>query len=209
MIWFLLSILVSFLLGSIPFSFISGKIFKGIDIRKYGSGNVGATNVFRIAGKLPGALALILDILKGAGAVYIGWAFSSQVTGISPDIFRLSSGLSGICGHLWTPFMRFKGGRGVATTLGVLIGLCQFTKVLYVVLITVLFVWVVAFLLSRRVSVGSIAASVALPVVMTIFAPLKDYIYFVIFAIIMCILIVLKHRPNIKRIIAGEERKVF
>ena len=209
MVWLLLSISVSFLLGSIPFSFILGKVSKGVDIRRYGSGNVGATNVFRIAGKLPGILALILDTLKGVGAIYIGWAFSSQAVGISPDIFRLSSGLSGICGHLWTPFLRLKGGKGVATTLGVLIGLCQFTKVLYIVLIIMLFVWVVAFLLLRRISISSISASVALPVTMAMSNSEPDYIYFVIFAIIVCILIVLRHRTNIRRIIAGEERRVF
>ena len=209
MVWFLLSILVSFLLGSIPFGFILGKVSKGIDIRRYGSSNVGATNVFRIAGKVPGVLTLLLDILKGAGTVYIGWVFSSQAMSISPDIFRLSSGLSGICGHLWTPFLRFKGGKGVATSLGVLIGLCRFMKVFYIILIVVLIVWVVAFLLSRRISIGSISASVALPVIMAVFSSGPNYIYFVVFTIIVCMLIILKHRPNIKRIVAGEERKVF
>ena len=203
MINLLISLILAYLIGSIPTSFIFGKILKKIDIRKHGSGNVGTTNVFRAVGKIPALIVLLLDIFKGSFAVFfLPEIFFNNTIGITIgfEIYQILLGLFVIAGHVWSVFLKFKGGKGVATTAGVLLVLAP------KVLIAGLFIWILVFLAFRIVSVASITASVFLPIFAII---LRRPIYLVLFCVFLCIFGTYKHKSNIKRLIRGEEKKLF
>ena len=144
--------IISYLIGSIPTAYLFGKITKNIDIRQHGSGNVGATNVFRVFGKGPGILVLVLDILKGVIAV----ALVPDILGMTENFPRIFMSLAVVCGHNWTCFLQFKGGKGIATSLGVLIGLTIRIAVIRPVLLLTVLTWVISFLISGFVSLSSI-----------------------------------------------------
>ena len=190
--------IVSYLIGSIPTAYIFGKFYKGIDIRQHGSGNVGATNVFRVLGKEAGTIVLVLDILKGLIAVTL----VADLFGITEIIQRVILAVCVVSGHNWTIFLKFKGGKGIATSLGVLIGLTiTIASIRPVVLLTV-FVWGLTFLLSRYVSLSSVVASIFLPIIMvTTNQPFEV----ICLGIVFSIFIVVRHRPNIKRLLSGQE----
>jgi glycerol-3-phosphate acyltransferase PlsY len=196
-----LAAVISYLIGSIPTAYIFGKLYKGIDIRQHGSGNVGATNVFRTLGKAPGFLVLFIDILKGVLAVVL-----------VGDLFRLDSILQrvilAVCvvsGHNWTVFLQFKGGKGIATSLGVLIGLTIKFAALRPVLLWTVLVWLACFLISAIVSVSSIVAATALPVIMV----LTDQSFeIVLLGVVFSVFVVLRHRSNIRRLLQGQESRV-
>ncbi|MGB9622168.1 MAG: glycerol-3-phosphate 1-O-acyltransferase PlsY [Brevinematia bacterium] len=207
MFWDIVFIVVSFLLGSIPF----GKIIasaKGIDITKEGSGNIGATNVFRVVGKFWGLVVLILDALKGIlPTLFVKWLYTGSVVSFylpEPYVFV---GVFAILGHMFSPFVAFRGGKGVATSLGVFLVLTPFGVVLGVVVFSLFL------LIFRIVSISSMAAAIS------VFAyVLVDSIYssnisqnyvLVITTFIVMLLVIIRHIPNIKRIIKGEEKKVF
>lgn len=195
----LLTAVASYLIGSIPTAYLLGKWLKGIDIREHGSGNVGATNAFRVLGKGPGIIVLIVDIIKGVGPVLLAGVFHAQVPG------RILAAIMAVCGHNWTCFLNFRGGKGIATTLGALIGL---TVVLPDIRLAVLFCvlgWILCFLVTAYVSVSSIFAAILLPVLMIIFS--AD-ISIVVLSIVLCLFVVLRHRPNIQRLFKGQEHKV-
>jgi len=119
-----LGFIAAYIIGSVPTAYIFGRVLKGIDIREYGSGNVGATNVFRVIGKGPGIIALIIDIMKGfISATYLASGFMYLAPVTRPELYRILVGLSVIAGHNWTILLRFKGGKGVAASAGVVIGL--------------------------------------------------------------------------------------
>ena len=192
------AILVSYLIGAIPASFLFAKIFSGIDIRKHGSGNVGATNVYRVAGKLPGLLALLLDIGKGAFVVTLVASFFYKFVGnIDWRVYRLVLAFFAFVGHIWTVFLGFKGGKGVATSAGILIILAP--KVLLLSFV----VWLLVFAWKRFVSLASVVSSVSLPVFALIFEDVK----FAVFCIILCCISIYKHKTNIGRLINGTEYK--
>jgi acyl phosphate:glycerol-3-phosphate acyltransferase len=196
-----LGILCSYLLGSIPTAYIAGKILKGIDIREHGSGNVGATNVFRVLGKKPGVVVLIIDILKGVVAV----AVIGKLLGLVniPDYILLA--IAVVCGHNWTVFLQFKGGKGIATSLGVLIGLViQFPELGSVLLFTLL-LWIALFLTFAYVSLASIVAALGLPILMFL---THQHIHWTVLGVIFSIFVIIRHKPNIKRLLSGQEQKV-
>jgi glycerol-3-phosphate acyltransferase PlsY len=175
---------------------------KNIDIRQHGSGNVGATNVFRVFGKGPGIFVLVFDILKGVIAV----ALVPDMLGMA-DIFpRILMSLAVVGGHNWTCFLQFKGGKGIATSLGVLIGLTIKIAVIRPVLLLTVLTWVVCFLISGFVSLSSIIAATALPIFM-IFT--NQSFSVVLLGVVFCVFVVLRHKPNIKRLLAGQEPKVL
>jgi len=194
------SLLTSYLIGSIPTSYILGKALRGIDIRQFGSGNIGATNVYRVVGKLPGALVLILDIVKGLICVtLIANLFLRLGISINSENYRLALGLTAVVGHDWTVFLKFKGGKGVATSSGVLIGIAP--KIFLLGLV----IWICVFLWKRYVSLASITSVVSV----TIFFSILSYpISYVIFSSLICAITVYKHLPNIKRLVRGEENKI-
>jgi len=198
-----ISFLLAYLIGSIPTSFIFAKILKKTDIREHGSGNVGATNVFRVVGKVPAILVLFLDIFKGFFAVYFlsDFFFNNAIgLGVGFEAFRILLGLFVIGGHVWSVFLKFKGGKGVATTAGVLLVLAP------KILLASLLVWIAVFIALRIVSAASIAAAVFLPVFAVLF---RQSIYLVLFCVLICIAGTYKHKANIKRLLRGEEKKLF
>ena len=197
---FLALAVVSYLIGSIPTAFIFGKVMKGIDIREHGSGNVGATNAFRVLGKGPGTVVLILDIIKGIVPVVFVAGF------LAPSVFgRIMAAAAAVCGHNWTCFLNFKGGKGIATTLGVLIGLTVVIPQARPAVFLCMISWAVCFFISGIVSISSLVAAVLLPIFMLLFnAPTS----IVILSVIFCIFIVFRHRPNIQRLLKGQESRV-
>ncbi|PIP20665.1 MAG: acyl-phosphate glycerol 3-phosphate acyltransferase [Candidatus Omnitrophica bacterium CG23_combo_of_CG06-09_8_20_14_all_40_11] len=205
--WIILGILISYLIGSIPTGYIFGRALKGIDIRKFGSGNVGATNALRILGKPAGIAVLVLDILKGFVVVFfLGNIIAARITGISDITTRVLLGLSCICGHNWTIFLRFKGGKGMATTLGVLLGLAVKAAGIKVVFALVILTWLVVFMSTRIVSLASILSGIALPVYMFLFKQPRILIYT---STLLCIFIILRHKSNLKKLLRGEEKRLF
>jgi len=194
-------IILSYLIGSIPTAYIFGKILKGIDIRQHGSGNIGATNVFRVLGKKPGITVLLLDILKGVIAVVL----VSDLLGLTKVIHRVILAAMVVCGHNWTVFLKFKGGKGIATSLGVLIGLTIKIAVIRPVLIWVVLIWILCFLTTRIISVSSIIATTCLPIIMVL---TNQEITIICLGIMFCLFVVLRHKANIRRLFAGQEPRV-
>jgi glycerol-3-phosphate acyltransferase PlsY len=199
-------LVLSYIIGAFPTAFIIGKLVKKIDIREHGSGNVGASNVFRVVGKRWGIFVLVIDILKGVLAVLL-WQPVCELTGGGPLLsrrFLFVCGITAIIGHNWTVFLNFKGGKGVATTLGVLLGLFP---------LSVSIAAAVAFTLigiTHYVSIGSVVGALLFPI---IFAfenhAMPDFTFFMTVVCIIALMIVVKHKSNIKRLLKGEEHKAF
>lgn len=199
-------LLVSYLTGSIPFGFIIGKCH-GVDIRKEGSGNIGATNVTRVIGPWWGKLCFLLDFLKGllsAGAVIL--LIGSGALNDPADILPVAAALAVVLGHIYPVYLKFKGGKGISTAAGAVFPLCP------VAVLVALTVWVVLFLTTRYVSVASIAAAAVLPVTAVIFYLFKlpgatDSLPVVILFVLLGALAILKHISNIKRLLNGTENR--
>ncbi len=198
MIMILLGIITAYLLGSIPTSYLIGKI-SGVDVRKHGSGNVGATNVLRVLGKLPAAITLMLDIGKGVLAVTLVASIFYQKGTIGFNLFKCLLGLAVIAGHNWTIFLKFKGGKGVATFIGV------FAVLLPLELIAGLIIWIITVWITKYVSLGSILLAMSVPLIAAFSG---KGIETVILAIIACIIICYKHKGNINRLLMGTEHKI-
>jgi len=207
MLWIILGILISYLIGSIPTAYIFGRALKRIDIRKFGSGNVGATNALRVLGKPAGIVVLVLDILKGFVTVFfLGNIIVARITGISDITTRVLLGLSCICGHNWTIFLKFKGGKGMATTLGVLLGLTVKVAGLKLIFALVILTWLVVFIITRIVSLASILSGITLPVYMFLF---KQPRILICSSVLLSMFIILRHKSNLKRIFEGKEPRLF
>ena len=198
-----LTAVAAYLLGSIPTGFLVAKA-RGIDIRTVGSGNIGATNVFRAVGKPAGIFVLLVDALKGWLAVavlakMIHGSVCPETSLQTQEYLRIIAGISAILGHNYTCWLHFKGGKGVATSAGVLVAL-----VLKPFLI-ILAVWIVVFALTRYVSLGSIAAAVTLPFAAWLTG---QSLTMVIVTTAMSVLAIYKHKANIKRLIQGTESRI-
>lgn len=188
----IVTILCAYLLGSIPTGLLLAKAFGGVDIRTTGSGNIGATNVYRTLGRKVGIMTLVGDCLKGLVPVLV-----ANKLGF-PDAWVAAVGLAAFLGHVYTVFLGFKGGKGVATALGVFLGLSPLA------VLAALAVFVIVLLKWRYVSLGSIVAAAAMPVFVAV---LDTRILIVaVTAIISCI-VIQKHRENIRRLQAGTESK--
>lgn len=197
---FIISLVMCYLVGSIPTSYIFVKALKGIDIRQFGSGNAGATNTYRVVGKLPGLLVLIVDILKGFICVALATKLFLRLgITIEPAVYGMTLGFMAIVGHIWSVFLGFKGGKGVATSAGVFIGVAPD------VFLWGLLAWAAIFAWKRYVSLASIATAVAAPVIFSILSRPTSYI---IFSSLVCAITVYKHYPNIKRLVRGEESRI-
>lgn len=196
----LIGIFLSYLVGAFPTAYLFGRA-RGLDIRQHGSGNVGATNAFRILGKKTGICVLLIDILKG----FLGAAAIPKLLGMEHIGSYVILGLAAVAGHNWTIFLKFKGGKGIATSFGVLMGLAVAFAFLQPILWLTLFVWLVVFFTFRYVSLASIAAATFLPVFMVLF---NLSIEVVLLGIILCIFVVTRHRSNLHRIFSGQEPRV-
>lgn len=188
----MMSIMISYLLGSISFSYFIAKIWMGIDIRNYGSGNAGATNVLRVLGTKPAIIALLGDALKGIIAVYLG-----KLTG--DESIMLLCGLAVVIGHNWPIFLKFKGGKGIATSLGVILTISPLSS-LILIIIGVFIIYI-----TRYVSLGSITSAIILPF---IFYMLHKSGYYLVFALVLTFLALFRHRSNIQRLLSGKESKL-
>ncbi len=188
----------AYFIGGISFAYLIGKLIKGIDLREHGSGNLGSTNVLRVLGKKWGFLCLFLDAMKGAGPVFLALQFLGDVNHLGV----LVTGIFAIMGHVFTPYLGFKGGKGVATSLGVFAVLAPFP----VLLAFFLFVFIV--LVTGYVSLGSMIGAVSVPISFGFFIGIQNYELLFGFLVILAILIVYTHRANIRRIFNGQERKI-
>jgi len=197
----LLAVISAYLLGSIPNGFLIGRA-RGVDIRTVGSKNIGATNVFRTLGKPLGILCFILDALKGWLAVYLAVLINNGEV-IGPDLAGIFGAIFGILGHNFTPWLGFKGGKGIATSAGALISLVPWITVM------ILIVWGIVFSITRYVSLASICASAALAILALIQKLTLGGIswWMVGFATVAAALAIWRHKANIQRLMAGTESR--
>lgn len=206
-------VILAYLVGSIPNSIIVAKLVKGIDIRNYGSGNAGGTNVSRVLGKRYGLLVILLDALKGAFAVvviarlYLGsFPFPNATPFDDFTLVQIIAGIAAVTGHVWTAFAGFKGGKGIATGLGVLITLITLDMLVAIA------IFVIVVSISKYVSLGSVTAALSIPLTMIIRenvfgVNIPNYHTILPFAILISLFIVYTHRENISRLIHGEEKR--
>lgn len=188
----ILAIIASYLIGSIPFGLITGKLWADIDVREYGSGNIGTSNVLRTVGPAAAIIVFALDVAKGAVAVYLG----SLVGG---DFVRIMAGVAAIAGHNWPIYLKFKGGKGIATSLGAVISLTP------VIALVLLGFWIVIVGLTRYISLGSVAVAVLFPFFLIISrAPLT----YILAGALISAFAIYRHRSNIQRLLAGTEHKI-
>jgi len=195
MINIIIAFFISYIIGAIPFAFILTRFMTGKDVRKIGSGNVGATNASRAMGFKYGVLVALLDLLKGYVAV-------SLTKIILPDnlasYYLLGASLLIIIGHNWSVFLSFSGGKGVATTLGVFLNLVPLTFVIFII------VWFTVVILTKYVSLASILGALSSPIISIIF---YNNSYITLFSCLVAILIILRHYSNLNRLIRGRERR--
>lgn len=182
-----------FLIGGIPSGLLIGRLFGGADLRKSGSQNIGATNAFRILGIMPGLLTLICDLLKG----YLPLIILNSI--IPHQLLLIFLGLATIIGHDFSPYLKFKGGKGVATSLGVFLFFSP-----RAILISLIF-WIVAVALIRIVSLASIGAGLILPVTIYFMDYPRSLFIAAVFA---CLLLIIRHKKNIERLCRGEEKRL-
>lgn len=191
---FPLALALAFLCGAIPFGVLIGKM-RGVDVRAGGSGNIGATNVWRLLGPKAGTAAFVLDVSKGLAGPFLARNF----VGVDAHWEIALCAIAAVLGHTFSPFLGFKGGKGIATSLGAMLGMMA------PVGIGLLLVWGVVLALSRMVSVASVAGCVALPILALVFRVPMPY-----FAVgfLMSVVALVKHIPNLKRVLAGTEPKI-
>lgn len=203
----------AYLCGSIPFALLIG-LARGVDVRQVGSGNVGATNVGRALGRKWGVLCFILDVLKGLLPVLIGGmtlGYANRLDLPPEEAWRwLALGAAAVLGHVFPIWLKFKGGKGVATGLGVLLG---FWPILTLPGVGSAILWVTLVLTLRYVSLASMAGAVALPIFAFIHAQLTapqpmDRVPFFVVGAALALLVVVRHRANISRLIAGTEHRI-
>ena len=198
----LLLILIAYLIGSIPTALIISRRFFGIDIRDYGSGNMGATNTFRVLGSRYGTIVMVFDMLKGIAAVslynFLPYYFHNEIERTN---FMIGLGLAAVAGHILPVFAGFRGGKGVATLFGMLLAVQP------VIAISCISVFLLALYLTRYVSLSSILAALSLPVcVLWIWN--EHEVMYRIFALLVAAMVVLTHQKNIGRILRGVESRI-
>lgn len=208
-LWEAALLLGSYLIGAVPFGYLLGKLVKGIDIRKEGSGNIGATNVTRVLGKWWGKLCFLLDFLKGGLPVMIAmWMIARQIVPDPVGIFPSLTAFAAVCGHIFPVYLGFRGGKGVSTAAGAIFALNP------LVLLGAGGVWVFLFFATRYVSLASILAALSLPIFCILFNHLIPSEYWrsasrpeLILFCLLAILTVVKHLSNIKRLLSGTESR--
>lgn len=194
---------LAFLAGSIPTGYLVVKKVRGLDIREHGSGNVGATNVFRVAGRGWGSAVLAIDMFKGWLASFVLAPASHAFPELSPSLVQIFFGAAAIAGHTWTPWLGFKGGKGIATSAGTLLGIFPLATVL------ALSIWTVCFLSSGYVSLSSIIAALGFPVLLLLFyRNIEGFGAILVTSIVLVGLLVFNHRSNLSRILSGTESRV-
>ena len=204
---YLLGIVVlAYLFGSIPTAVWFGQAFYGVDVREYGSGNAGATNTFRVLGKKAGIIVMFVDIFKGWTATNLPYLLDSSIVGTSDSIhfvnFQLALGVIAVLGHLFPVFAGFRGGKGVATLFGMVIAIQPLAALCCVT------VFLLCLIISHYVSLSSISAGFTFPISLALI--IKTTVPSVmLYAIAICILILITHQKNIERLLKGRESKIY
>ncbi len=198
-------IIICYVVGSIPTAIIYGKLTRGIDIRQHGSGNAGATNVFRVLGWKAGLVVLLIDMAKGLLATVWIYKIGSHSGIENIELLKIMAGMSAVVGHIWTLFAGFKGGKGVGTGAGMIVGIVPEAVLAGVM------VFIIIVVLTRWVSLGSILASLTIPLYLFV----KRFIFLspvsltpLIFGSLIPVLIIYTHRSNIQRLLRGTENKI-
>jgi acyl phosphate:glycerol-3-phosphate acyltransferase len=204
MVLFILALVASYLLGSIPFGYLAGRL-TGIDVRKVGSGNIGATNVVRVLGKRYGYPVFVLDFIKGLAAVTLSSTAAriAQAPWPSPETLGVFAAISAVVGHSFPVWLRFRGGKGVAVSAGALFGLMP------VATLVGLAIWILVFFTTRYVSAASIAAAMVLPFVIWITTRADESRGQALFYASLCLaaFVIWRHRSNLSRLIHGSEAR--
>jgi glycerol-3-phosphate acyltransferase PlsY len=197
-----LTLIAAYLLGAIPSAVWIGQAFYGIDVRKFGSGNAGASNTFRILGKKAGIPVLIMDIMKGWSAVNLVYLAGNFPQGSERFIdFQICCGIAALLGHIFPVYVGFRGGKGVATLLGIIIAIHPYTALICMA------VFLIVFFTVRIISVSSMMAGITFPFVMfLVFQP--PFICLKIFSVAVAVMVIVTHKKNIGRLMRGEEFKV-
>lgn len=190
---FIVIVVLSYIIGSIPNGLLIGKKISGVDLREFGSKNIGATNAYRVLGIKPALIVFVTDAAKGVIGVWLGQSLSGT------PIALLLGGIAAITGHNWSIFLGFKGGRGVATGLGVIM------MIVPKVTLCVFAVWAIIVYITRYVSLASIIAATLVPVLMWYTGERIEYLYF---GIVAAVFVIVRHKANIQRLIKGEELKI-
>lgn len=188
-----LTVLLAYVIGSIPNGLLVGKLMRGVDIRQFGSKNIGATNAYRVLGPWPAFWVFLTDALKGVAGVMLGEYLIGNPTGM------ILGGVLAMAGHNWSLFLGFKGGRGVATGLGVIAVLSPLVTAI------VFAVWAAIVYFTRYVSLASIIAAMLTPVFMRL---LGESLEIILFGIVAAFFVIIRHKPNIERLMKGEELKI-
>ncbi|MCC7399887.1 MAG: glycerol-3-phosphate 1-O-acyltransferase PlsY [Chitinophagaceae bacterium] len=198
----LLLIVLAYLIGSIPTAVWVSKYFFGIDIREYGSGNSGATNTYRVFGFKWGTMVMIIDMLKGIAAVKLAYLLPNYVDNETQLInLQIGLGLAAVIGHIFPIWAEFRGGKGVATLFGLVLGISPWTA------LSCVGIFLLVLYLTRFVSLSSILASIAFPVFILVIFNEREHLYR-IFAIAVALMVLLTHQKNIGRLFRGSESKV-
>ena len=195
-------ILTAYLLGSLPSAVWIGKFFYGVDVREYGSGNAGATNTFRVLGKKAAAPVLFFDILKGWMAVKVSYFVADMLGREEFNSLQLTLGAAAIIGHIYPVFASFKGGKGVATLLGVTLAIHPLSALVGI------FVFVLVLFISHYVSLSSILAGLSFPISILIFFPVSSPTL-VLFSLLTPAIILVTHQKNIERLLRKEESRIY
>ena len=198
MIWFSL-LIIAYLLGSIPSSVWIGRYFYNTDVREHGSKNAGATNTFRILGKKAGSFVFVVDVAKGALAVLIAYWFAPPIPENLRALLTIGVGIMAVVGHVFPVYAGFRGGKGVATSLGVIIALAPNAAMVSVV------VFLIIWFAFNYVSLGSIIAAAVFPMAQYIIYP-NDWVV-TVFSVCLAVMIIALHKANILRLLAGNENK--
>lgn len=199
--WIVFTLILSYLLGSIPTAVWIGKSYYGLDIREHGSKNAGATNTFRVLGKKPGIIVLLIDVLKGVTATLIPVLLLKALEVDEVVKVQIGSAFLAVLGHLFPVFAGFRGGKGVATSLGVVIGILPLAAAISMI------IFLIVFLSTRFVSLGAITAALFFPFILK-FAVGTDSVWLLSFGVVVSSMVIVAHRKNIKRLLKGEENKM-
>ena len=194
-----LSLLLGYLLGSIPSGYLAGRWCKGVDLRELGSGATGATNVLRQVGKGPALVVFVIDVAKGAAAVLLAGALTQGSHAVLSDWTQVLAGLAALAGHIWPVWLRFKGGKAVATGFGLFLGLA------WPVGLACFGIFLATLVVFRTVSLSSVVAAISLPLLM---AAGSDSNANLVMALVAMALVIWRHRSNLQRIVAGTEPRL-
>ena len=195
-----IELIFAYLLGSIPSAVWIGKFFYKIDVREYGSGNAGATNTFRVLGKKAGIPVLLIDILKGFLAVNIAFFGDYKIASEQFINFQLVLGIAALLGHIFPVFSAFRGGKGIATLLGIIFAIHPSAALISVI------IFLSVFLISNYVSLGAIIAAITFPIIIIVVFKTKIP-SLIIFSLVIAILVLITHQKNIERLIRKQEAK--